>query len=227
VIPRLHLVTDDGILAQEGFLSRAGSALEAGGGEVALHLRGPRTSGRGLYTLARALREPAEAAGSLLLVNDRLDVALTLDLPGAHLGQRSLSPRDARALLGPHRLLGLSAHSRQEARLGEDGLVDFLLVGTIFPTPSHRESIPGGVDRIAEVGAVTHRPLLAIGGVTPERVPEVMAAGAHGVAVRGGVWETMDPAASVRVYLGAMGPVENGVGERETGGTSGTREGEG
>jgi len=201
VIPALHIVTDDEILSRDEFVSRACGVLEAGGGDVVLHLRGPRTTGKVLYSLARALKDPAESCGGMLLANDRVDLALALDLPGTHLGQRSLPPEVARRILGPHRLLGLSIHGVDEAREGLGGSVDFFLAGTIFPSPSHLEGAPGGAARIREIRGVSNVPLLAIGGITPKRVGEVLEAGAHGVAVRGGIWDAGDPIAATRVYL--------------------------
>ena len=205
MIPTLHIVTDDEVLRREDFISRAARVLEAGGADVALHLRGPRTTGRVLYSLARALKETAHASGSTFLANDRVDLALALGLSGAHLGQRSLPPEVARKILGPHQLLGLSVHGGEEAREGLSGAVDFLLAGTIFPSASHPEGAPGGVARIREIQGVTQVPLLAIGGITPEKVGEVLAAGAHGVAVRGGIWDAGDPTAATRVYLDELG----------------------
>jgi thiamine-phosphate pyrophosphorylase len=209
VIPTLHIVTDDEILRREDFIFRAARVLEAGGEDVALHLRGPRTTGRILYSLARALQGIAQASGSTFLANDRVDLALALALSGAHLGQRSLPPEVARDVLGPHRLLGLSVHGAEEAREGLNGAVDFLLAGTMFPSASHPEGFPGGtpggVARIRAIQEVTHIPLLAIGGITPEKVGEVLAAGAHGVAVRGGIWDAVDPTAATRGYLYELG----------------------
>jgi len=201
VIPTLHIITDDEILARDEFLPRAGAVLEAGGGEVVFHLRGPRTSGRALHSLALALRGPAHRWGCRFLANDRVDLALALGLSGAHLGQRSLPPEAARRILGPHRLLGLSVHGAGEAGGASRGNVDFLLAGAIFPSSSHPGNVPGGVARIREIRGVSRLPLLAIGGITPERVPEVLTAGAHGVAVRGGIWDSPDPSAATRVYL--------------------------
>jgi thiamine-phosphate diphosphorylase len=204
VIPRLHLVTDDSILARDGFASRARSVLQAGGSGVALHIRGPRTDGGRIFDLARTLQDTAAEEGGLLLVNDRLDVALSLDLPGAHLGQRSLPPSVARSLLGPHRTLGLSVHGPQEAREGEREGVDYLVVGAIFPTPSHPDQTPGGMELLRGTQAVTSLPLLAIGGITVDRIKGLLAEGTYGVAVRGGVWDQLDPGAAVQGYLREM-----------------------
>jgi thiamine-phosphate pyrophosphorylase len=201
VIPPLHVVTDDEILAREGFVELATGVLEAGGKGVALHLRGPRTSGRALFELAGPLGEKALSSGSTLLVNDRVDLALALDLPGAHLGQRSLPPTLARAILGPQKLLGLSVHGTGEVLPKEEGALSFLIAGTIYSSPSHAGTQPGGVTRVREIREATVLPTLAIGGITPARVEAVMIAGAYGVAVRGGIWDAVDPIAATRGYL--------------------------
>ncbi|MDT8342467.1 MAG: thiamine phosphate synthase, partial [Longimicrobiales bacterium] len=91
-VPPLHLVTDDAVLARPGFRGAAEAALEAGGARVALHLRGPGTNGGPLYRLAVALVPAARAAGALLLVNDRVDVAACAGADGVQLGRRSLPP---------------------------------------------------------------------------------------------------------------------------------------
>jgi thiazole tautomerase (transcriptional regulator TenI) len=203
-IPRLHLVTDDGVLRDPRFVQKARAVLDEGGEDLALHLRGPRSQGRDIHDLAAHLREPAALSRSMLLVNDRLDVVLALGLRGGHLGQRSLAPEVARKLVGPERVLGLSVHSGSEALEGKEGVVDFLLAGTVYPSTSHPGGEAPGPERIREILGVSSLPVLAIGGVTPGRVPEVMAAGAHGVAVLSGVWAREDPAAAVRDYLDAL-----------------------
>jgi thiamine-phosphate diphosphorylase len=201
VIPALHLVTDDEILNRPEFLDRARGVLAAGGPDVALHIRGPGLEGRRIFQVAEALREEATSTGSLLLVNDRVDVALALDLSGVHLGQRSLPPQKVRELLGPERLIGISIHGPQEAEDGEQGGADYLLVGTLYPTASHAHVAPGGLPRVTEVAEVASVPLVGIGGVTPLRVAEILQAGAQGVAVRGGVWNDSSPKAATGVFL--------------------------
>jgi thiamine-phosphate diphosphorylase len=204
VIPTLHVVTDDEILRREDFLAKAILVLAAGGADLALHLRGPETAGRVLQRLAEPLRDRARTVGSRLLANDRVDLAFGLRLSGAHLGQRSLPPVDARSILGPGRLLGLSVHGPEEVDRGAEGALDFLFVGTIFTSSSHPGRHPGGPERIREIRGLTDLPLLAIGGIDLRRVSEVLEAGAHGVAVLGGVWNARDPEDAVRGYLSEL-----------------------
>jgi thiamine-phosphate pyrophosphorylase len=205
VIPRLHIVTDDEILLRPDFLDRARGVLAVGGSEVALHIRGPGLEGRRIYQVAEALRKVAESSGSLLLVNDRVDVALALNLPGVHLGQRSLPPGEVRELVGEDRLIGVSTHGAEEAEAGERGGADYLLVGTLYPTASHPNVLPGGLPRVTDVAAVTSLPLVGIGGITPMTVGEIFQAGAHGVAVRGGVWNDSSPKSAAGVFLREIG----------------------
>jgi len=201
MIPLLHIITDDAILSRSGFLEGAQTLMAAGKEKVVFHLRGPGLPGRRIFELAQALKKPAKKTGTLFLVNDRVDVALALDLPGVHLSQRSLPPSEARKLLGPDKVLGVSTHVVREAVEAERGGGEFLLVGTLFVTPSHPEGDPGGPERMEEVAPATSLPLIGIGGITPPRVRVVMEAGGHGVAVRSGIWGADDPAEAVGLFL--------------------------
>lgn len=214
-VPRLHVVTDGGILEDEAFPSRARRALEAGGPDVALHLRAPGASGRFLFQRTRPLLEPAGEHGALVLVNDRLDVALAAGAPGGQVGERSLPVREAREVLGRRRLLGASVHDRAAAATAVADGADFLLLGTIYRTASHPDRAGAGPGLVREValhlrdtpsgfGGPGPRPLVAIGGVTASRIAEVLGAGAHGVAVVRAVWNARDPGGAVRELVEAL-----------------------
>ena len=202
-LPPLHVVTDDAVLARPDFERSAGDVLAAGGARLALHLRGPATDGSRLYALALALREGARSSGALLLANDRVDLTLVADLDGVHLGARSLPASVARPLLPPDRWLGVSVHDDAGARAASQD-ADYLVVGTLFATASHPGRAGAGLTGMARVRAAVGLPLLAIGGITVQRVPEVVLAGAQGVAVLSGIWSAADPAAAVADYLGAL-----------------------
>lgn len=200
-IPPLHVVTDDAVVARAGFLDQARRVIEAGGPFLMLHLRAPGASGRRLYELARALRDSVVRADAWLVVNDRVDVALAAGAHGAQVGVRGLHTADACTLLGPERVLGVSVHSVDEARAAQANGADFVLAGTIWQTPSHPGRPGAGTGLLREISGAIHIPAIAIGGVTPERVPEARDAGAWGVAVIRGVWDAPDPAAAVDEYL--------------------------
>lgn len=199
-VPVLHVVTDDRLLRGMDFVSRAETILLAGADSVALHIRGPGAGGREIYELARALLPPAERAGARLLVNDRVDAAACAGVHGVQLGQRSLGPVEARSLLGPDGIVGASVHSADEAQAARGA--DFLVVGTLFETPSHPGRPGTGAALLRRVAsAVPETPLVGIGGVTLERLPEIRRAGAAGFAVLRGVWEATSPARAVERYL--------------------------
>jgi thiamine-phosphate pyrophosphorylase len=215
-VPRLHLITDDDVLARADFRDVAGALMEAAGAGVALHLRGPHTGGRVLHAAAAALRETARASGAWLVVNDRVDVALTAGLDAVQLGRRSLPPAAARRVLGSTVRVGVSTHVPQEVTEAVVEGADWIFVGTMYATPSHpgREgSGPAGMRAAAAVAGRT--PLVAIGGVTVARVPELLRSGAHGVAVVRGVWQAPDPRTASRDYLEALasGSCMDGAGD--------------
>jgi thiamine-phosphate diphosphorylase len=201
-VPRLHVVTDDTVLTRPGFRECAAAVLAAGGAALALHIRGPATSGGPLVEEARALLAPARAAGTWLVINDRVDVALAVGADGAHLGVRSLPVSVARRLLGSPGRVGASVHSMAEAETAVTEGAEWIFAGTVYGTPSHPGQKPAGPAFLGDVARVAGGvPVLAIGGVTPGRVAEVLAAGAWGVAVIRGVWDAPDPIEAVRRYL--------------------------
>jgi thiamine-phosphate pyrophosphorylase len=192
-VPRLHAITDDARLADARFVTDAAAVLEAGGADVALHLRGRKTTTRRLHELALALLPIARAAGAKLIVNDRVDVARAVGVDGVQLREDSLDVSHARAILGAGALVGVSRHADSSLR-AEDA--DFVVFGAIYPTRSHPGRAPAGLAAV-RLGASgvrrqateTASRVIAIGGITPSRVPQVMKAGAYGVAALSGIWE--------------------------------------
>ena len=201
-LPRLHVVTHDAILAAADFPGRAGALLDSLGPAVALHLRGRALGGRALHDLATGLAGAALRSGSLLLVNERVDVALAARA-GAHLNVGSIPLPDARRLLH-HAPLGYSAHTADEALLAQAEGADFVFLGTIFASASHPDRAPAGVELLRRAVPRLGVPVIAIGGITPGRVAEVRASGAWGVAAITGIWDAADPVAAARAYLAAL-----------------------
>lgn len=201
-VPRLHVITDDGILERADLLDLAARLVVAGGPGLALHLRGPRTSGARLWELASALVPMAGESGAILLVNDRIDVALAARAQGVHLGGRSLPLTEVRRILPPGMCVGVSTHAPGEAAVAARDGADFAFVGTVWEAPSHSGRAAAGPEVVlAAVRAVPALPILAIGGVTEERVTVAREAGAYGVAVIRGVWATGDPVDAMMRYL--------------------------
>ena len=200
--PRLHVVTDDAILARDGWASLAAAVLEAGRGAIALHVRGPATDGATVFDLTARLLPEARRNGAWLIVNDRVDVALTTGADGVHLGVRSLSVVHARRVLGEEQRIGASAHHNHEVSRARREGADYVFVGTIYPTPSH-EGLPGlGVGGFRD--ALRHAdglPLFGIGGIGVEHVVPLLSAGASGVVVMRGVWDHPNPPLAAVDYL--------------------------
>lgn len=202
-LPPLHLVSDDRVVARPDFVRQAARLMEAAGPRLAFHLRAPRATGRRVWELARALREPARGSGTLFLVNDRVDVALAAGADGVHCGARSLDAAAARRLVGDGGWVGASVHDVAEARRAVVGGADFLLAGTLFASASHPGRDGVGVDWVSRLRR-HGLPVVGIGGVGVERVGEVMGAGAAGVAVLGGIWAAARPEAALRDYMDAL-----------------------
>jgi thiamine-phosphate diphosphorylase len=204
MVPRLHVVTDDDVLARSDFRALANALIRAHGDRVALHLRSPAGDVGRLHETAEAVARRAGRSGTPLLVNDRADVAMAMDAFGVQLGRRSIPVQAARSLLGEDRAIGYSAHGADEAASAVASGADFVLLGTIWETPSHPGREEQGLGLVRNAVARTAAPVLAIGGVTPDRAREARSAGAYGVAVVRGVWEAADPVAAAGMYLEAI-----------------------
>jgi thiamine-phosphate pyrophosphorylase len=188
----LYLVTDRHQTGSRDLLAVVGQALQAG--VRAVQLREKDLATRDLYDLAGKLLAMTRRTGAALLINDRVDVAMALAADGVHLTRRSLPPREARSLLGPEKLIGISCHSLAEVREAEDGGVDFVVLGPIFETQSKaRFGAPLTTAILRPARAITSLPILVIGGINTMRIPEVMAAGADGVAVISAVMAAPHP----------------------------------
>jgi thiamine-phosphate pyrophosphorylase len=144
-------------------------------------------------------------AGAVLMVNDRVDVAMALGADGVHLTRKSLPPKEARALVGPGMLLGVSCHSLPDVREAAEGGVDFVVLGPIYATPSKTPyGSPLTPAILPQARAACDLPILAIGGIKARQVPEVVHAGADGVAVISAVLAAPDPGAATRELLDAV-----------------------
>jgi thiamine-phosphate diphosphorylase len=198
----LYVVTDDRFPHGRTHVEVTRAAL-AGGARV-IQLRDKRRDAGELLPAAREMTILCRAAGALFLVNDRVDLAVACDADGAHLGQTDLPLREARRLLGPDRLLGISVEDVAQVHVAEAEGADYLGVGPIFGTATKADAGEAvGPEQLRRFQAVTDLPLVAIGGVTLERVPEAMAAGAHSVAVISAVSAADDPEAAARALAAA------------------------
>ena len=172
-------------------------------GTPLFELRAKRLSTGALVELARDVQAVAAGASGQLIINDRVDVAQLIGAAGVHLGQDDLPPATTRAQLGPEKLIGVSTHNLAQVDAAvRDGVADYLAFGPIFPTRSKAQPDPvQGLDGLRAARARCPLPLVAIGGIGPESVRDVLMAGADAVAVIGAV-ATADPEAATRRLLG-------------------------
>lgn len=201
-VPRLHVVSDDRILARPGLEEAVRGLLAAG---AAVHLRGRKTPDDRIRDIVAGVGEEplgdAHGAGALLL-NDRPALARALGT-GLHLPEAATGLGPGRGGLGAGALLGRSVH--RDLPPHDAGELDYLLVGTLFPTPSHPGRPGAGTERIRRLRrAAPSLPLVGIGGITPERAAAVVEAGGWGVAVVRGAWDRDDPVAAALEFMDAM-----------------------
>lgn len=159
-------------------VASAAAGLRAADRATIVQLRAPGLSARALEAAA------SELVGSSpvpVLISSRCDIALAAGAAGVNLPERDISVDDARALLG-QRTIGRSVHSLQAAVKAERDGADFVIFGPVWASESHADSVPTGVEALGEVARALRIPVLAIGGVTEERVAECHAAGAAGYA---------------------------------------------
>ncbi len=183
-------------------LGIAGRALQ--GGVSAIVVRRPAASAREVFEFTRRLRPATRQLGCLLLVSDRVDVAIAADADGVHLGRRSLPIAAARRALGAGKLIGASAHNLDEAgQLELDG-ADYLFLSPIFATASHPERAPLGLAPYREAVLRAKIPVIALGGVTTENVRLIAQAGGRGAAGISSFYGVEDAAEAARTFRAAF-----------------------
>jgi thiamine-phosphate pyrophosphorylase len=165
-----------------------------------------------LLPLARRLARRCREVGALLIVNDRADLALAAGADGLHVGQDDLPARQARALLRPNMILGVSTHDPEQARRAVTDGADYVAVGSIFPTTTKAGFQLVGPELIRRVRPEVPVPLVGIGGITAENAAAVLGAGADAVAVISALCAAPDPEAATRALLAriAAGAAEPG-----------------
>jgi thiamine-phosphate pyrophosphorylase len=189
-------------------LSLAGTIAEAAaGGAQVVQLREKNLDDKALLARASEVRRLTRAAGILFIMNDRPDLALLSDADGVHLGQDDMSVREARQILGPHALIGVSTHNLEQVRRAVRDGAGYIGLGPTFPSGTKSFADFPGLDFVREAVAETSLPAFVIGGVTRDNLASVLAAGAGRVAVSQAVCQADDPrkaAAELRQMLDAV-----------------------
>ena len=181
----IYLVTDHNCLQGRDFLGCIENALQ--GGVTLVQLREKNVDGGIFLQRAVAVKNLCDKYNVPLLINDRIDVALACKAAGVHLGQDDIPPSAARAILGPDAIIGVSAHSCEEAIAAEKEGADYLGVGAVFPTNSKDDASEVGLNMLKEIQQMSKLPIVGIGGINAQNYTQVRAAGAQGAAIISGI----------------------------------------
>ncbi len=196
----LYIILDPSIWPARPLADVLRTAAEAGAS--LFQYRNKTASMKEAYVEALALREAATKAGVLFIINDRCDLALAVNADGVHLGQDDLPLDLARKVMGPDKLIGISTHTPEQVQKAANGKPDYLGFGPIFKPGSKQDHDPVvGLEGLRAIRSLTSLPVFAIGGITLNRVGEVMKAGANGVAVISAVMKAPDVQQAVRDFI--------------------------
>ncbi len=202
-IGKLHILTDT--VLQSRFSHMEITRLAIAGGADTIQYREKSGSTREMIEIARNMKRLCLEAGVTFIVNDRLDVAIAAEADGVHLGQDDFPIPMARQILGEGRIIGGSAATLDEARKCLSEGADYVGFGPVYPTSSKDDAGPvSGIDILKQVVEIIPLPIIAIGGVSAENIPDVMRTGAHGIAVISAVCCQDDPEEATRILYQAL-----------------------
>lgn len=196
----LYLVLDPAVCGARAVAEVVEAA--ASGGVTIVQLRDKTAGTRTFVERAREVRARLVPRRVPFLINDRVDVALAAGAEGVHLGQSDMDSADARRLLGPGAIIGLTVRSLAEAAAVPRGVIDYVSIGGVFPTASKNNPKPPiGLDGLARIAREIETPLVAISGIEVSNAAAVVAAGVEGVAVASAICRAPDPAAASTALL--------------------------
>ena len=184
ILSQLYAIVDAEVLVARGVLLAdfARDLRTAGVGLV--QYRDKNSLPQDILRAASILREAMSGSDCRLILNDRADLAVLANFDGVHVGQGDLSPEDARRVVGPNRIVGLSTHTNEQARIADESSADYIAIGPVFATGTKPDaSAVVGLDGVRHARALTRKPLVAIGGITRANTRSVIEAGADSVAV--------------------------------------------
>jgi thiamine-phosphate pyrophosphorylase len=192
----LYVIIDTLALRGRSHIEVASQAIR--GGAKVIQLRDKAHSKKELLSIAQELRNLCAERDVLFIMNDYLDLALTVDADGLHLGQDDLPIKEARRLLPIDKILGCSVRTVDKATIAQAEGADYLAVGAMYPSPSKETAEVVGTERLKQIRQSVNLPLVALGGITNDNASEVLAAGADSVAVISAVLGAEDAAAASR-----------------------------
>lgn len=199
----LTLILDHHLLGKRSLTGIAAQAVA--GGVKFLQYRAKNLSKREAYFNALQLRELSRQNGVTFLINDWVDLALAAEADGVHLGQDDLPLSAARSLLGPERLIGISAHTLEQAKEAEAGGADYIGIGPIFTSTTKQDRPPLGCEVLRQFRHHVQTPIVAIGGISVSNVRQVMTTRVDGVAVVSAILSQPDVTRATADFLAILG----------------------
>jgi thiamine-phosphate pyrophosphorylase len=187
----LYLVTDSGLLGGKDLLKTVEQAIQ--GGVTVVQIREKYLPSREFFQVALAIKAVTDKYQVPLIINDRADIALAVDATGLHIGQDDLPLAEARKLLGPDKIIGVSAATLEEALLAQSQGADYLGVGAIFPTNTKDDADSVSLPQLQAIKAGVTIPIVAIGGINGSNIQSVMETGVDGAAVVSAIIAAADP----------------------------------
>ncbi len=197
-----YFITDSN-LTREGELADVKAALAAGA--KVIQYREKKAQSREMYETALLIKDLCHAADAVLIINDRIDIAMAVGADGVHIGSKDIPGRAARRIIPPGMILGISAANMEQARRAMEDGADYLGVGPVFPTATKDDADPAtGTDFLNELRQITGLPIIAIGGISLENASGVIRAGADSVCAISATVATDDVEAAVRDFRGIV-----------------------
>ena len=184
ILPHLYPILDAELLAARNVsLACVASELRAAGITL-LQYRDKNGSPQEILHACAILRKAFSSSPCCLILNDRADLAILASFDGVHVGQGDLSPEDARRIVGPDRIVGVSTHTYEQVRIADQSCADYIAVGPVFVTRTKRNPDPViGLEGVRRARSLTQKPLVAIGGLTRSNARSVTDAGATSISV--------------------------------------------
>ena len=196
---RLYLVTNRYQDSLESFLKKVETACRSG--VTIVQLREKNLTTNQYYQLAKQVKEITDAYQVPLIIDDRLDVCLAVDAAGLHIGDDELPVPVARQVLGPDKILGVTAKTVKRALEAEEGGADYLGTGAIFPTTTKENAPITLISTLKDICQTVSIPVVAIGGLTSENIDQLIGTGIAGVAVVRDLMQAEDVEAKTQAFL--------------------------
>jgi thiamine-phosphate pyrophosphorylase len=179
-------------LAGERPLEKVVKEAVAGGVDV-IQLRERNLHSKGIYSLAKKIKETTDTTSARLLINDRVDIAMAVGADGVHLGQNGIPVETVRRMVGHGMVIGVSTHNLEEAKKAENEGADYIFFSPVFATRCKPGADPKGIDALLEICSLVDIPVVALGGVNETTLPQLVARGVTNAAVMSAILTSKNP----------------------------------